>query len=424
MQSRRLRLRQRLSCQSDEGLLDSSDMSLDEDEPLDDQPEDSTNVFLSNPEQHRRHMWELEQRLLEKTESATKSRSHFLMERRVSAGERVDHVLRVVQRRRTEQEMRQHKVRDELEQKMMRAMARRKEFLEAAIENDPSRRFRRKSASSNTAVVSERTRDRVRGSSSFSVAVAGLGSERLSLRRPVVVNSAAATTTTSPIIRNKTALVTSTTPNITERGQDEGQGPKNSGRMDIMKRKPHLTSMTSRSISPSTAANDLILDDSIIESSPSDTEDKGASVDNLGLERTIVWAQRRIRTRLVQKASHEYMRAIGGSHQRVLALGFEDLARLLHSNKALVQAALRFLKYSSQLAQMDMEPSQRTKRAYKNPGRVLLSMYMVLAHPNQIRSPSEVGEGSIFSHSLTLSLCHSCSQVLFHPSKAPFVADG
>ncbi|KAF9275974.1 hypothetical protein BGZ68_010348 [Mortierella alpina] len=320
------------------------------------------------------------------------------MERRVSAGERVDHVLRVVQRRRTEQEMRQHKVRDELEQKMMRAMARRKEFLEAAIENDPSRRFRRKSASSNTAVVSERTRDRVRGSSSFSVAVAGLGSERLPLRRPVVVNSAAANTTTSPIIRNKTALVTSTTPNITERGQDGGQGPKNSGRMDIMKRKSHLTSMTSRSISPSTAANDLILDDSIIKSSPSDIEDKGASVDNLGLERTIVWAQRRIRTRLVQKASHEYMRAIGGSHQRVLALGFEDLARLLHSNKALVQAALRFLKYSSQLAQMDMEPSQRTKRAYKNPGRVLLSMYMVLAHPNQIRSPSETSASATGHH--------------------------
>ena len=147
-------------------------------------------------------------------------------------------------------------------------------------------------------------------------------------------------------------------------------------------------------------------------------------MDNPGLERTTVWAQRRIRTRLVQKASHEYMRAIGGSHQRVLAMGFEDLARLLHSNKSLVQAALRFLKYSSQLAQMDMEPSQRTKRAFKNPGRVLLSMYMILAHPNQIRSPSEVGQGStlplaLFTHTLSLA------SALFHPSKALlFVADG
>ncbi|KAF9988579.1 hypothetical protein BGZ75_009156 [Mortierella antarctica] len=391
MQSRRLRLRQRLSRQPQDSLLDSSDMSFDEDEALDDSTEDDAKVFLSDPEQHRRQMWELEQRLLEKTESAAKSRSHFLMERRVSAGERVDHVQRVVQRRRTEQEMRQHKVRDELEQKMMRAMARRKEFLEAAIENDPSRRFRRKSASSsssNAGVVSDRTRDRVRGSSSFSVAVAGSGSEPLSFRRTMASHSAAPTTT-SLIIHNKTALVTAMTPNITERGQDEERGPKNSGRMDIMNQKSPLTSMTSRSISPSTAANDLILDDSIIKSSPSDIDGGGASVDNLGLERTTVWAQRRIRTRLVQKASHEYMRAIGGSHQRVLAMGFEDLARLLHSNKALVQAAVRFLKYSSQLAQMDLEPSQRTKRAHKNPGRVLLSMYMVLAHPNQIRSPSE-----------------------------------
>ncbi|KAF9948387.1 hypothetical protein BGZ72_009700 [Mortierella alpina] len=407
MQSRRLRLRQRLSRQADDGHLDSSDISLDEDEALDDPTEDGINVFLSDPEQQRRHMWELEQRLLEKTESATKSRTDFLTERRVSAGERVDHVQRVVQRRRTEQEMRQHKVRDELEQKMMRAMARRKEFLEAAIENDPSRRFRRKSASSsNAAVVSDRARDRVRGSSSFSVAVAGSGSEPLSLRRTMPAHSTtaratttgAATTSTSPIIHNKIALVTATTPNIAQRGQDEEQGPKNSERMDIMNRKSHLASMTSRSISPSAAANDLILDDSIIKSSPSDIEDKGASVDNLGLERTTVWAQRRIRTRLVQKASHEYMRAIGGSHQRVLAMGFEDLARLLHSNKALVQAALRFLKYSSQLAQMDMQPALRTKRVYKNPGRVLLSMYMVLAHPNQIRSPSETSASATGHH--------------------------
>ncbi|KAF9573590.1 hypothetical protein EC968_008347 [Mortierella alpina] len=399
MQSRRLRLRQRLARQLHDGHLDSSDMSLDEDEALDDLTEDDTKVFLSDPEQHRRHMWELEQRLLEKTESATKSRSHFLMERRVTAGERVDHVQRVVQRRRTEQEMRQHKVRDELEQKMMRAMVRRKEFLEAAIENDPSRRFRRKSASSNPSVVSDRIRDRVRGSSSFSVAVAGSGSESLSFRRTMAAHAAAAAaTTTSPIIRNKTALVTTPTHNITERGQDKEQGPKNSGRVDIMNQTTHLTSMTSRSISPSTAASDLILDNSIIKSSPSDIEDKGASVDNLGLERTTVWAQRRIRTRLVQKASHEYMRALGGSHQRVLAMSFEDLARLLHGNKALVQAALRFLKYSSQLAQMDLEPSQRTKRAYKNPGRVLLSMYMVLAHPNQIRSPSETSASATGSH--------------------------
>jgi hypothetical protein len=103
-----------------------------------------------------------------------------------------------------------------------------------------------------------------------------------------------------------------------------------------------------------------------------------------------LWAQRRIRQRLVQKASREYMRAIGGSHQRILGLKFEELARLLHTNRVLIQATVKLLRYSSQLAQMDMPLDTRPKPAPKNPARVFLSMYMVLAHPSQIRSPLQV----------------------------------
>ncbi|KAG0207535.1 hypothetical protein BGX28_001257 [Mortierella sp. GBA30] len=414
MQSRRLRLRRRLSRQqagdSSGVLWDASDMSLDDDgdgsRDGDSTDQEAADMFVLDPEQYRRYMWDLEQRLWERTESAAKSRSHFLMERRVSAGERVDHVQRVVQRQRTEQEIRQHKVRDELEQKMMRAMARRKAYLEAAIENDPSRRFRRKGALSNGAVVSDRARDRDRGngsnnndnSSSSSIAVAGTG--------PGKGSAATATATikrSCAIKKTTTALMTTGTtcsPGTTEERHDKQQRDKNSRNVNMMtnRTKKHLTTTTLRSISPSTTANDLIQDDSTSRGStditPSEIEDTGMGVDtpvknaSAGLEKMTVWAQRKIRSRLVQKASREYMRAIG-SHQRVLAMNFEDLARLLHSSKPLIQATLRFLKYSSQLAQMDMEPAQRTKRVFKNPARVFLSMYMVLAHPSEIQCPSE-----------------------------------
>lgn len=105
--------------------------------------------------------------------------------------------------------------------------------------------------------------------------------------------------------------------------------------------------------------------------------------------------------RMVRKAAREYMKAIGGSHERVLSMRFEELARLLHTNKSLIQATLKLLKYSSQLVQMDTPVSeQRPRHVFKNPARVFLSMYMVLAHPSQIRSPAEVNLSALLSNSL------------------------
>ncbi|KAF9196262.1 hypothetical protein BGZ50_001338 [Haplosporangium sp. Z 11] len=402
MQSRRHRLRQRLKRQQETRLLDTSDMSLDEDE-VHDENDDSGNdadVFVLDPEQYRQSMWELEQRLWEKTESATKSRSHFLMERRQCAGERVDHVQRVVQRQRTEQEMRQHRVRDELEQKMMAAMARRKAYLEAAIENDPSRRFRRKSAS--VTVVSD-NKTKAKGGA----AGTGKGSttKTAGLRQ---MRACSVTAATTPNMGKPVTTPVARTPTVSQDGHGQGQSlaKNSSGGVEMTTAtKAHLTNMTSRTIS--TSMDTYTNTDTSLTARVSDEDDgkdcckKGDSLeisnnnntnnvdDAAGLEKMTLSSQWKIHQQLVQKASREYLKAIGGSHKRVLELEFNELARLLHPNKNLIQATLKLLKYSSQLVQMDMLPSQRPKRTYKNPARVFLSMYMVLAHPNQIRSPSE-----------------------------------
>ncbi|KAF9128510.1 hypothetical protein BGW39_005001 [Mortierella sp. 14UC] len=458
MQSRRLRLRQRGGQphfhhdQQDIRLLDSSDMSLDESEVQDedednddDEAEARDHVLDIDPEQYRHYMWELEQRLLERTESAAKSRSSFLMERRLSAGERLHHVQRVVQQQRTEQEMRQRKARHELEQKMVRAMARRNAYLEAAIENDPSRRFRRKDASSSTSqsssVSSHKTKLSRAGSTTAPTAATATTASSASAKSSVtpsiatkkgappkmMSSSAVRPKLKRDSVRSKDNINSKHTTEI-RGGDDEGlhgQGsPKNSPFNMTPSRKVHLTSMTSASSSSSSSSSSSL---SPLTISPSQVENVQTSLtgtfqDNskeIGvkggvvvascstsdptiaadvvrgsrskerLERMTLWAQRRIRQRLVQKASREYMRAIGGSHQRVLGLKFEELARLLHTNKALLQATVKLLRYSSQLAQMDVPPDTRSKRMLKNPARVFLSVYMVLAHPSQIRSPSE-----------------------------------
>ncbi|KAG0256939.1 hypothetical protein BG011_004236 [Mortierella polycephala] len=392
VQSRRHRLRQRLKRQQETRLLDNSDMSLDEDEVHDENDDNGNDadVFVLDPEQYRQSMWELEQRLWERTESATKSRSHFLMERRQCAGERVDHVQRVVRRQRTEQEMRQHRVRDELEQKMMAAMSRRKAYLEAAIENDPSRRFRRKSTSV-TVVSDNKTKAKAKGEAAGSITkTAGLRQMRAA---------------TTPNMGKPVTTSTTRTPTVSQddHGQGQSLAKNSSDGVDMTTTtKAHLTNMISRTISTSMTARVSSEDDSKYCSKKRDSLEVGDinlisnnnnntnNVDDAtGLEQMTLTAQRRIHRQLVQKASHEYLKAIGGSHQRVLDLEFNELARLLHPNKNLIQATLKLLKYSSQLVQMDRLSSQRPKRTYKNPARVLLSMYMVLAHPNQIRSPSE-----------------------------------
>ncbi|KAF9110702.1 hypothetical protein BGX27_005987 [Mortierella sp. AM989] len=375
MQSRRLRLRQRLSQRQQQrqtNPLDTSDMSLDEadimdedDNDLDDNSGDDGNVlFTLDQNQRNQYMWNLKERLWERTRSAAKSRSHFLMERQLSAGGRVDHVQRVVQRQRTEQEKRQHRARDVLEQKMMRAMARRNAYLEAAIENDPSRRFRRKSNATAMASNPELVK-RKSHTTSATVTVVASTSKGSSMRQ-------------SPAV-------------ITTRGHEKA---KNSAINMTQATKKHLTNMTS-TIAPKTvrlnasaSAADIRTDDTVFKE---DSNNNSISNhDPAKLDKVTLLAQRKTRERMVQQASREYMQAIGGSHERVLSLSFDELAKLLHSNKPLIQATVRLLKYSSQLIQMDAPVDQPwLKRVFNNPARVFLSMYMVLAHPGQIRSPEE-----------------------------------
>ncbi|KAF9155676.1 hypothetical protein BG015_009008 [Linnemannia schmuckeri] len=474
VQSRRLRLRQRGSGlpphhlhhyqQHDVRLQDSSDMSLDESEVQDEDDgndngydsEARDHVLDLDSEQYRSYMWELEQRLLERTESAAKSRLSFLMERRLSAGERLHHVQKVVQQQRTEQELRQHKVRDELEQKMVRAMARRNAYLEAAIENDPSRRFRRRSASQTSSASPAVTSTSAKAKATR----AGLATAPTTTASGAMTASTAPSTgslTTAPkrstlypsskgvsssMVRSKLKrdLVKSSKDRDNNkytseiRGDDyrlhgqEQASPKNSPLDMTQSKKAHLTSMTSVSssfTSPSSSSSPS--PSSLVTMSPlsvGNVERGGGGTGRTGatptfqdiskevgvrievssttytggktrLERMTLWAQRRIRQRLVEKASREYMRAIGGSHQRVLGLKFEELARLLHTNKALIQATVKLLRYSSQLAQMDRSICEQQQSMMmmimmkKNPARVFLSMYMVLAHPSQIRSPAE-----------------------------------
>ncbi|KAF9910334.1 hypothetical protein EC991_006833 [Linnemannia zychae] len=475
MQSRRLRLRRRGQQhfhhdQQDIRLLDNSDMSLDESEVQDEdddndddeEAEERAYVLDLDPEQYRRYMWELERRLLERTESAAKSRSSFLMERRLSAGERLHHVQRVVQQQRTEQEMRRHKARDELEQKMVRAMARRNAYLEAAIENDPSRRFRRKGASSSSSqsssVTSHKTKFSRAGSitapATATVTTASSALTESSAAFPAATKKGASPKMMSSVVKSKLKRDSARpskdkdnnnkhTLEVQEGDDEERHGqrsPKNSPFNMTPSRRAHLTNMTSVSSSSSSSSSPLTMSPSSVENVESSltrtfqdnskevgvkvgvkigscsTSDLTIAADVVRggrnkekLERMALWAQRKIRQRLVQKASREYMRAIGGSHQHVLGLKFEELARLLHTNKALIQATVKLLRYSSQLAQMDVPPGARSKRVLKNPARVLLSVYMVLAHPSQIRSPSEyshpaqVGDDSAFESLVTSS---------------------
>ncbi|KAG0316738.1 hypothetical protein BGZ99_006719 [Dissophora globulifera] len=502
MQSRRLRLRQRLMLQRQQhhqqeplggGALEASDMSLDEadvhdgddddDDDDDHHPNDYSDhvlyldysnnsdadrhphsystgtlgddhLFIMDPVYYRRYMWELEQRLWERTESAARSRTHFLTARRISASDRVDHVQRVVQRQRTAQELRQLRVRDELEQKMVRAMARRNAYLEAAIENDPSRRFRQRSATShnnnNSSNISSRS---ISATSASAIAAPATPT---ATGEPVVVkakmNSSAAAAMRASLSSPTSSTFSSTSSAKTDFRTKAGSAPatatvaaedeavteaataKNSSVVNMAHTtaKRHLTNMTSTttrmSPSPSSPFSTTEVhqraaqakasgeyDDAMSNISRMDVDLNNTNNNNnrskpIELDLTVQQQQQQQRRsrqqRLAQKASREYMQALGGSHERVLAMGFSELSRLLHMNKGLIQAAVKLLRCSAQLVEeMDQQqhddqpqaergtaPAATTpgsREAFKNPARVFLSMYMVLAHPNQIRSPVE-----------------------------------
>ncbi|KAF9173912.1 hypothetical protein BGX21_008261 [Mortierella sp. AD011] len=374
MQSRRLRLRQRLA-QRQSNALDASDMSLDEADVMDEDDNDPEDIngdgthaaFALDQDQYSQYMWDLKEKLWERTRSATKSRSHFLMERQLYAGGRVDHVQRVVQRQRTEQEKRQHTARDQLEQKMMQAMARRNAYLEAAIENDPSRRFRRRSDAAAAAAAATAT---------------------TMASNPEVVKrnsqTSAAATVVSTLKGSSVRQSSSPAMKTSIRGGHEKGLAKNSATNMTQATKKHLTSMTSTISATKTRVTS---DDMLIKE---DNKNNVNSRDPVEFEKLTLSDQRKARERMVQQASREYMQAIGGSHERVLRLSFDELAKMLHTNRTLIQATVRLLKYSSQLVQMDSSVDQRYRRVFKNPARVFLSMYMVLAHPEEIRSPEEV----------------------------------
>ncbi|KAF9392460.1 hypothetical protein CPC16_003289 [Podila verticillata] len=389
--NRRLRLRQRLLHPQDQHSDDGSEHASEMDD-----------IVFAADEQFQRNLWEVEQKLQERTKSAAKSRSHFLMERRISAGEKADRAQLVVQRQRTALEKRQLKVRHDLEQKMMQAMERRNAYLEAAIENDPSRRFRRKSQTNkdhetkkeNSSIDS----DKDAPSRVVTGPTPGSTASALTKRSPLAPRSAA----------SSAAFLTRLLPhNGDNNNKNNNSTAKNSSVNMTNTNKTttaHLTSNPPIKTTSSPAHSDMFIpmdSNRSIKDAPMEVEGgdnnsnsghgqhqpSSSSVSPLKLEEMAIWAQRRIRERLIVKAAQEYMQAIGGSHDRVLALDFDPLARLLHTNKTLIQATLKLLKYSSQ--QVRMHHPALPKRVYKAPARVFLSMYMVLAHPDQIQSPSE-----------------------------------
>ncbi|KAG0038332.1 hypothetical protein BGZ82_000477 [Podila clonocystis] len=411
--NRRLRLRQRLSHPQDQHSDDGSEQS-----EMDDI------VFAVDQEQFRRNLWEVEQRMQERTQSASKSRSHFLMERSISAGEKVDRAQLVVQRQRTALEKRQLKVRHDLEQKMMQAMERRNAYLEAAIENDPSRRFRRTSQTNKGHETKVSTTDSKAPSSKVVVGAASGTTSALTKRSPTIPRHPSGSSSCSSLSASASSAVATRLPPLSIKNDNNNNvinnvinnSAKNSS-MNMTNSNEtttvHLTHLTTNSPTKATspATQNVIIittdsnrsskDNTEGDSSPMDVDGgrgrdnnspghgqqhSSSSVSPLKLEEMAIWAQRRIRERLMVRAAQEYMRAIE-SHDRVLALDFDPLARLLHTNKTLIQATLKLLKYSSQ--QVRMHHPNQPKRVYKAPARVFLSMYMVLAHPDQIRSPSE-----------------------------------
>ncbi|KAF9299130.1 hypothetical protein BGZ74_009097 [Mortierella antarctica] len=426
--NRRLRLRQRLLHPEDQH---SDDGSEQESSGMDDI------VFAVDQAQFQRNLWEVEQRMQERTQSAAKSRSHFLMERSISAGEKVDHAQLVVQRQRTALEKRQLKVRHDLEQKMMQAMERRNAYLEAAIENDPSRRFRRKSQTNKdheTKKANTGSDSKVAPTSRAVARVTPGTTSALTKRSPTLPSGPSSSSSSSTATATSASVATRLPPHNNSRNSKNivlNHSAKNSdGDMTNSSKTTtaHLTHLITnppkKRTSPAVTYNvDIVTTDSS-RNNRDDTEGGGSpmdvdggrdrvsknndnnssghgqqhctssSVSPLKLEEMAIWAQRRIRERLMVKAAQEYMQAIG-SHDRVLALDFEPLARLLHTNRTLIQATLKLLKYSSQYVRMH-HPDQ-PKRVYKAPARVFLSMYMVLAHPDQIRSPSEADEASFQS---------------------------
>ncbi|KAG0031399.1 hypothetical protein BGZ81_001307 [Podila clonocystis] len=400
--NRRLRLRQRLSHTQDQH----SDDGLEQSE-MDDI------VFAVDQEQFRRNLWEVEQRMQERTQSASKSRSHFLMERSISAGEKVDRAQLVVQRQRTALEKRQLKVRHDLEQKMMQAMERRNAYLEAAIENDPSRRFRRRSQTNKSHETKVSTSDSKAPSPKVVIGAVSGTTSALTKRSPITPRHPSGSSSCSSLSASVSSAVATRLPPLSNKNDSNSNNnnsnnnvinnsAKNSS-MDMTNSNKtttvHLTHLTTnppkKTTSPATQNVIIITTDSNRNSKDKGRDNNSSghgqqhsssSVSPLKLEEMAIWAQRRIRERLIVKAAQEYMRTIE-SHDRVLALDFDPLARLLHTNKILIQATLKLLKYSSQ--QVRMHHPNQPKRVYKAPARVFLSMYMVLAHPDQIRSPSE-----------------------------------
>ncbi|KAF9334445.1 hypothetical protein BG006_002154 [Podila minutissima] len=397
--NRRLRLRQRSLLTEDQHSDDGSEQESSEMDDI---------VFAVDQAQFQRNLWEVEQRMQERTQSAAKSRSQFLMERSISAGEKVDHAQLVVQRQRTVLEKRQLKVRHDLEQKMMQAMERRNAYLEAAIENDPSRRFRRKSQTNKdheTKKANTGSDSKIAPTSRAVARVTPGTTSALIKRSPTLPSGPSSSSTGSATFASVATRLPPHNSSRNSKNMALNHSAKNSdGDMTNSSKTTtaHLTHLitnpTMKRTSPAMNYNvDIVTTDSN-RNNKDQTEGGGSPMDVDGgrdrLEEMAIWAQRRIRERLMVKAAQEYMQAIG-SHDRVLALDFDPLARLLHTNRTLIKATLKLLKYSSQ--QVRMHHPDQPKRVYKAPARVFLSMYMVLAHPDQIRSPSEADEASFQS---------------------------
>ncbi|KAG0234991.1 T-complex protein 11 [Actinomortierella wolfii] len=407
-----------------------------------DSPAEEEDDIGQDLEEYHRQRKLLEQRMLDRGEAAERSRSSFLKARRHSAAYVVQHAKMVVQQQRAELEVKRRRLGDEMDRKMVLAFARKKAHLQASRENDPSRRHHRRkkdlhASLSSSAMTSNAVSTATAGATSTSTTLSPSTSSVLDRKGSSTTTTTSKTTTATkatdkgspknrrePFLQQKKASVEEET---TKEEASSSKGMTRSmGHASFHYRRSSSSSSSSSSsnnsnnISRSTTTTTNNNNNNIEPPRPVCKQSADASVsqdatttvttippraaslssstprynnDDPRLEWATLWVQRQRREKATHKTMRLFQRAIGigpkSSPKDLVTLSYDALVKRMVS-RDLQTAATRLLEHAAALTRIDARLQRSSPQRVEglcNSARVFLSAFMVIAHPNHLRTP-------------------------------------
>ncbi|KAG0237677.1 T-complex protein 11 [Actinomortierella wolfii] len=384
-----------------------------------DSPAEEDDIGQDLEEYHRQRKL-LEQRMLDRGEAAERSRSSFLKARRHSAAYVVQHAKMVVQQQRAELEVKRRRLGDEMDRKMVLAFARKKAHLQASRENDPSRRHHRRKKDlhanlSSSAMTSNAVSTATAGATSTSTTLSSSTSSVLDRKGSSTTTTTSKTTTAAkatdtgspknrrePFLQQKKASVEEET---TKEEASSSKGMTRSMGHASFHYRRSSGSSNNNNIEPPRPVCKQSADASVSQDATTTVTaipPRAASLssstprydnDDPRLEWATLWVQRQRREKATHKTMRLFQRAIGigpkSSPKDLVTLSYDALVKRMVS-RDLQTAATRLLEHAAALTRIDarlQRSSPQRVQGLSNSARVFLSAFMVIAHPNHLRTP-------------------------------------